>query len=40
MNDQEPSRFFENTSAWAVMYATYFIYAMMFSLLSLIVSIF
>ncbi len=39
MEDQKPSRFFENTSAWAVMYATYFIYAMMFSLLSLIVSI-
>ena len=40
MNDQQPSRFFENTSAWAVMYATYFIYAILFSLLSLIVSIF
>jgi len=40
VKDQKPSRFFENTSAWAVMYATYFIYAMMFSILSLIVSFF
>lgn len=39
-NNQKPSRFFENTSAWAVMYATYFIYAMMFSFLSLLVSMF
>ena len=40
VNNQKPSRFFENTSAWALMYATYFIYAIMFSILSLIVSIF
>jgi len=40
MNHQKPSRFFENTTAWAVMYATYFIYAIMFSILSLIASTF
>ena len=40
IRDQKPNRFFENTSAWAVMYATYFIYALMFSFLSLIVSLF
>ena len=40
VNNQKPSRFFENTSAWAVMYATYFIYAIMFSLLSLVSSAF
>lgn len=40
VNNQKPSRFFENTSAWAVMYATYFIYAIMFSFLSLLISTF
>jgi len=40
MNHHKPSRFFENTSAWAVMYATYFIYAMMFSALSFVASTF
>jgi 4-hydroxybenzoate polyprenyltransferase len=40
INNRKPSRFFENTSAWALMYATYFIYAVMFSVLSLIASIF
>lgn len=40
VSQQKPSRFFENTSAWAVMYATYFIYAVMFSFLSLVASTF
>jgi 4-hydroxybenzoate polyprenyltransferase len=40
MNQHKPSQFFENTSAWAVMYATYFIYAIMFSILSFIASTF
>jgi len=40
VNQQRSSRFFENNSAWTVMYATYFIYAVMFSLLSLVASTF
>lgn len=39
VNPQKKHRFFENTSAWAVMYATYFIYALMFSSLSVIASV-
>lgn len=40
INPHKTSRFFENTSAWMVMYATYFIYAVLFSLLSMMVSLF
>lgn len=38
LNPQKKPRFFENTSAWAVMYTTYFIYALLFSSLSVIAS--
>jgi geranylgeranylglycerol-phosphate geranylgeranyltransferase len=39
MQDRRPSRFFENTAAWTVMYLTYFFFASCFSVVTIVSSI-
>jgi len=39
VKDGEKGRFLENTSAWAVMYATYFVFALSFSVLTIVGSV-
>jgi geranylgeranylglycerol-phosphate geranylgeranyltransferase len=39
VQDERPSRFFENTAAWSVMYLTYFLFASCFSVVTIVSSI-
>ena len=39
VQDERPSRFFENTAAWSVMYLTYFAFASCFSVVTIVSSI-
>ncbi|MDG6228588.1 MAG: UbiA family prenyltransferase [Candidatus Thermoplasmatota archaeon] len=39
VQDEKPSRFFENTAAWSVMYLTYFLFASCFSVVTIVSSI-
>lgn len=39
VQDEKPSRFFENTAAWSVMYLTYFLFASCFSVVTIVSSV-
>ena len=39
VQDEKPSRFFENTAAWFVMYLTYFLFASCFSVVTIVSSV-
>ena len=39
IRDKSKSRFLENTSAWAMMYVTYFVFASSFSLITIVSSV-